>query len=93
MTKEEIYKAAIDRWGCPAQVDMLVEECAELIVSVNKYRRSGDLSICEEMADVEIMLEQIRVILGVELSSHIDEWKTNKLIRLEKRLFHSTSDN
>ena len=54
-------------YGEQAQRRQLVEECAELIQAVTKYERTGRPSawynFIEEMADVEIMLEQMRQTL------------------------------
>lgn len=67
-------------YGYEAQSNQLVEECAELIQAVNKYRRAvarlGEPvaeekravaldNLKEEIADVEIMLEQIKYLLQI----------------------------
>jgi hypothetical protein len=36
MTKKQIYKKALIVWGRTSQMDMLVEECAELIKAMQK---------------------------------------------------------
>jgi len=41
------------------------------------------MHVCEEIADVEIMIEQLRYIFDVDL---IDQFKSEKLERLEKRI-------
>lgn len=67
-------------YGYEAQSNQLVEECAELIQAVNKYRRvetglgqpvaedkkaiARD-NLVEEIADVELMLEQIKYLLQI----------------------------
>lgn len=54
-------------YGEQTQRRQLVEECAELIQAVTKYERTDKPSawynFIEEMADVEIMLEQMRQTL------------------------------
>lgn len=43
------------------------EECAELIVAINKYRRCQSdtcMDILEELADVSIMIEYVLITLG-----------------------------
>lgn len=54
-------------YGEQTQRRQLVEECAELIQAITKYERSGTAAarynLIEEMADVEIMLEQMRQTL------------------------------
>jgi len=71
-TQEEtqIMCQALARWGIDAQIGQAIEECAELIVALQKHinRTSvleGNESILDEMADVEIMLAQIRIALDI----------------------------
>lgn len=51
-------------YGAQAQRRQLVEECAELIQAVAKYERTGAetsyYNFIEELADVEIMVEQMK---------------------------------
>lgn len=66
-----IMQTALDRWGLDAQIDQTVEECAELIVALNKHaRRSpkpGTLdNVLDEIADVEMMLAQMRIAYGMD---------------------------
>lgn len=62
-----IYKKAVEKWGVEAQLDQTIEEAAELIQAVNKFkRRRGDEpvdNLIEEIIDVEIMIGQVKVIL------------------------------
>ena len=39
MTEYEILKRALDAYGVDHQLEMLVEECAELIVSIKHWTR------------------------------------------------------
>ena len=89
MNKEELYKLAIETYGDEAQINQGIEEMAELIQAVNKFRRNPCEEtlngIEEEIADVEIMLEQYKLIYKIsdeEMSKH----KSQKLKRLAKRL-------
>lgn len=82
--EKEIYKKAMFIHGPENQREMLAEECSELAAAVNQFKRkriSVD-DLCEEIADVEIMIGQMRVMY----STIIDKIKVNKLKRLEKRL-------
>ena len=67
-----------DHFGYEIQSDQLVEECAELIQAINKYRRARGTgqptalseeaafgNLIEEIADVESMLEQIKYLLKI----------------------------
>lgn len=68
MNVDRIYSKALDMWGEELQFGMLHEEMGELIVAINKVRRGkgGIASVIEELADVEIMLEQIAYIFGID---------------------------
>ena len=91
MNPSKLYKKAVEKWGVEAQVDMVVEECAELILAIQKVKRKLGkapakklLDVAYEIADVEIMLEQMKTILcchGV-----VEMNKKVKLERLKKRL-------
>jgi len=84
---EDIYKKAIDKWGNGSQIMMAIEECAEFIKAASKLGREINGStiddVCSEIADVEIMMEQMRIIFP---ESAIDKYKEEKLKRLADRL-------
>ena len=84
-TEQEILSAAIAAYGATCQVDQLCEECAELIVAVNHMRRGRitPADLIEELADVEIMLDQMKLIFPEgEWAAH----REAKLERLKNRL-------
>ena len=67
----KIMHICLDQWGVPAQVGQAVEECAELIAALQKYvnrtPKPGMVeNILDEIADVEMMLAQMRVVLGID---------------------------
>lgn len=77
---------AIDKFGWDKQVDMLIEEMAELTQALLKVRRGkeGALdNLHEEIADVEIVLSQIKIKCNQPL---LKAWKDRKLQRLEEKL-------
>ena len=87
MNKEELYKLAIETYGDEAQINQGIEEMAELTKEIIKSKRgaSNYHQIVEELADVYIMMTQIRLIYGIydeELINAMDL----KIARLEKRL-------
>lgn len=86
MNNRKLYQRAINAWGISTQVTVAIEELSELIKELCKAQRStGDLQhIAEEVADVEIMCEQLRHIFDID--SVVDAWKESKLKRLEQRL-------
>ena len=87
----KILRKAIDTYGTEAQMMQCIEEMAELIQAINKYFRANTneemakayISVIEEISDVQIMLEQMRIVFG---DKSVDEQITTKLGRLEKRL-------
>lgn len=98
MTAEErraLLDRAITTYGAPAQMDMAVEEMAELTKALCKVKRASCAAeakaalenAVEEMADVQIMLDQLRIIFG-RSTSEAEEYK---LERLKKRLGAATA--
>ena len=85
MTEEKIYKRALEKWGVETQIKMCIEELAELIQTLIKYGRkingSNKNDIAEEIADVELMIEQMKVVFDIH--KEVEEWKHEKIKRLE----------
>jgi NTP pyrophosphatase (non-canonical NTP hydrolase) len=87
MEIKEIYRLALDKYGVESQLNQLQEECAELIVAVNKHRRTpfDDLKeITDECADVLIMIDQIIEIYNIQ--QNVKDRIEFKLNRLKERL-------
>ena len=62
--REEVYRMAVACFGKPPQKLMAIEEMSELTKAICKDFR-GKLNrenLVEEMADVQIMLEQLKII-------------------------------
>lgn len=87
-------------YGYEAQSNQLIEECAELIQAVNKYRRASTGlgqpvsedkkavaydNLVEEIADVELMLEQIKYLLQIP-EEDIQAVKLYKVNRTRERM-------
>jgi hypothetical protein len=93
VNEQLIYEKALKLWGADSQVKMLYEEMAELQKALCKYDRNNTpenlINIHEEIADVEIMLCQMRVLFG---NSGPDLIKVKKLKRLEA-LIKQSLDN
>jgi len=84
MKQQEIYKLAVEKWGAEFQMLMAIEEMAELTQVLVKTTR-GHLDynkISEEVADVEIMLAQLRVVFPLGLEKDVQKWKRRKKYRL-----------
>jgi NTP pyrophosphatase (non-canonical NTP hydrolase) len=86
--KMTILKKAIETYGKDLQLTVAVEEFSELIKEICKNKRGRDNrdNIIEEIADCEIMLNQIQIIFGIG-SDEIADKVIEKLERLEKRIF------
>jgi len=85
MDKKELYQKAIDKWGSELQLNMLEEECLELVLAIKNYQRRKEnsfLDLIEEMADVEIMIEQIKVLLLFGTDKYV--FRTTKRKKLKK---------
>ena len=94
MTTEQKIQYIADHYGYEPQSRQLIEEMAELTVAINKaWRKTLDTvdkipnmddeeRIVEEIADVEIMLRQIKYLLGVDEDelSQIAERKLDRQI-------------
>jgi len=87
----DVYKRAADTWGEESQVGMLIEEMGELLSAINRRHRcrTDKSTVEEELADVEIMLAQMRIIFDADL---VDEWKAIKTKRLAVNLGMEVED-
>lgn len=79
----ELCKDAIDKWGIDSQLNQVIEECAELIKAIQKWRRQPNITtehnIIEEVVDVSIMLMQIKVLFP-----HPSAWDKYENVKFEK---------
>lgn len=82
---KDILIEAISKFGEEKQIDMAIEECSELINALEKFRRGRveRFDVITEIADVQIMCEQMAIIFG-EGGVFIE--KQRKLERLKERL-------
>lgn len=80
-----ICREAVRVFGEETQEMMFFEECGELFQALSKKRRGfKDTNIAEEIADVEIMLEQLKHIH--KCHGEVTYWKEKKLLRLCGRI-------
>ncbi len=84
--RKKVYQAAMRKWGVDLQTMMAVEEMSELTKEICKIKRGKmDLdALADEIADVTIMLEQLREIYGLNdaVCDHMDA----KILRLQSRV-------
>ncbi len=99
----DLNKENAKYYGYEAQSNQLVEECAELIQAVSKYRRAVTglgqpvdehkkavalENLIEEIGDVEIMLEQVKYLLQIP-EDELDAVKLFKVNRTRERILQS----
>lgn len=87
MTKSEkclVLQTALNYFGFSNQVDVAIEEMAELTQALIHNRRGRQSNIAEEIADVVIMLDQL--ILHYDLFGEVDEFVDKKIVRLAMKL-------
>jgi len=97
-SKETMYKA-LNTYGVENEMIKTVEELSELsqalcksLIRLNYTKEKTSLeddlkfvdNIFEEMADVEIMLEQCKIMF--QCGKEVNKWKQKKIERLERRL-------
>lgn len=90
--EKTILCTALTKYGIDKQTDMMIEEMSELTKALLKLRRFHDsislapalaANVIEEIADVAIMLEQMRIYYS---PAAVDKQKQYKLERLAKLL-------
>jgi NTP pyrophosphatase (non-canonical NTP hydrolase) len=92
--QEKVLLRAWNTFGPEKQLDMLVEECAELIQAVNKLKRADDssdeefdkarLHLAQEIADVGIMIDQVSKGMLIDVAVALQ--RGSKIVRLAVRL-------
>lgn len=87
-----VCQRAVEAYGKEHQLIICMEEMAELTKELTKNLRGRRnlQDISEEVADVEIMLEQVKVIF--DLKEEVSEAKEAKLLRLQKRIVRDTGE-
>ncbi|MGN0905849.1 MAG: hypothetical protein ACI4NM_01770 [Bullifex sp.] len=82
---ESDIKKIADHYGICGQLQITMEECAELIQACSKVMRKGDRrNLIEEIADVEIMIYQLKYLF--ECFDEVDELKKKKIRRQLERI-------
>ena len=88
--QKNVLEAVISYYGVDSQIEMVVEECAELIDAIKKYKRGrySEESVIEEMADVYIMLNQLEIIFTncerCKYDEVFDKYLSMKIDRISK---------
>lgn len=82
----DTYAEAVRTYGKQSQIVLAMEEMSELTkeLSKNLRGRNNTTALAEEIADVEIMLEQLKTIYRNR--ALVDRVRAKKLIRLSDRI-------
>ncbi|MGX8941137.1 hypothetical protein ACWWJF_12700 [Symbiopectobacterium sp. Eva_TO] len=85
VNEEVIYNAALARWGHDRQLLKTIERCGALAGALCRFLSQGQnmRQVCQTVADMEIMLAQLRLN---GLAAMIDDEKVRKLDALSQRL-------
>ena len=86
-TKDEeivICNKAINTYGNASQKVKAIEEMGELIQAISKSLLDNENNVEEEIADVEIMLTQLKIMYNL---SDVENWRNYKLNRLKDRVW------
>lgn len=81
-----VFQKALDTWGAETQSLCLLEEMAELQDALCKYKRGRRTveDIAEEIADVTIMLDQMKLHFHIE--EEVEAWRAGKVEKIKGRL-------
>lgn len=84
--ERKIFLKAIVHYGVENQKNQAVEEMSELIKEICKANRGmmNPTNVAEEIADVEIMIDQLKIIYS--LGDSVDKFRKYKIKRLEYKI-------
>jgi len=82
--QEEIFQDAIATFGVDHQVLKAKEECTEFVLACLHYEqgRVPITDVIDELADVMIVVEHVRLVLGSAAVDEAVKRKLKKLVRL-----------
>ena len=86
-TKDEeivMCNEAINSYGNASQKVKAIEEMAELTQAISKSLLDNKNNVEEEIADVEIMLTQLKIMYSL---NDIENWRNYKLKRLKEMVW------
>lgn len=90
----DIFKKAIATFGPQAQLSQVEEELIELLDAIKRYQKKKvtKSELTEEIVDVEIMLEQLKLIFRIGPAS-LERTKEKKLKKLERLCKKAIGEN
>lgn len=81
-------KEAIEVFGTKNQERVCVEECAELIVEIQRKHRGRNSNVLEELIDVDFMITQLLMQYS---SADVNAMRERKLSKLKAHLGGKTN--
>ncbi len=78
----DLYAKTISKWGEEAQYSQMIEECAELIATLQHFSRNkvNEDAVVNELADVFLMVGQLTYMFGEDrLNAAVEK----KIVKLE----------
>lgn len=86
INETEVLQRALDTYGSFLQITVMMEEMSELQKELCKYLRGkySLANIAEEIADVEIMIEQMKMLFCC--ADDVHKVRRRKVERLKERL-------
>ena len=91
MKYEQLYMDTISKFGHQPQMIKTIEECAELQKAfaklLNNWNEKDYNNAIEEIADVQIMIDQMKLVFGIEA---VRCAKKDKIKRLKSRVYDTT---
>ncbi|MBM7836427.1 hypothetical protein [Clostridium sardiniense] len=83
--EKDIYRKVLLEFGSNMQKIVCMEECAELQQALSKDIRHDNHNVEEEIADVEIMIGQMKLLYDID---KIEKIKAEKLKRISDIVDH-----
>ena len=82
--REDVLRGAVEVWGEDLQIDIAIEELSELTTELARRQRGRESysATVEEIADVQLCLDQLKLMYGRE---HVELAEESKLDRLASR--------
>lgn len=80
--KNQVLQSALNKWGAATQAGMCMTECGELTAALGAYfvqGRDKDSNVIDEIADVQIMLDQMKLIFDQQAIESRIEYKLDRL--------------
>lgn len=86
INESAVLQRALGTYGSVLQIVVMMEEMSELQKELCKYLRGkySPTNIAEEIADVEIMIEQMKLLFCC--ADDVRDWRRRKVERLKVRL-------